>query len=559
MLVDDILNYIGPTLEKHKGCDILDLNPGAGLWSQKVHDFLQPRSHVLVEPQYDRFKSFLEPLLNAPDSKYSLVQKDPCHLETYGTLVSDGVFPNQVFKSQQDPDAQKPNNSFLVIGSLAWDPKLPGLGFDSMAKQMFNHFVTASHSNTLIHAFGLARTLLWVQQEDFSHLLAESMAGMQKGNRYLEMTHNVNVIVNGGHTPRKSGRGSIGRDPQYEIESTIRALQTGRSNGIELPSHRRGNVHRFAEDIATLTNGTGRIRGQAMHEYLAKQHIAGISAVGLLPGTFVEHYDQESELNREYPELHIPPTLLPPGSKARSTAQYKEHPDFAIIQKFSKKCAVLQNILRIKEKTEATADLGEEIYLLECKILEMDDGPEKDELMKKLDELEQTWHHAIENAPVNYIMAPAAEIDNRLALRTPPEPRLQWDRRPFEPLVMSPSEVWPQARLSLISAEPIPMLAGQTVDWFEWVQDFVFGLFRQNTSPINIALDKMQHGLSDIIKDCPSLRDPKQGGRLQMHHLRVSMLTMPMIEEMVTAYKAWPFKAPGSDHSKFFRVQGGKS
>ena len=138
----------------------------------------------------------------------------------------------------------------------------------------------------------------------------------------------------------------------------------------------------------------------------------------------------------------------------------------------------------------------------------------------------------------------------------PPYPRLQWDRRPFVPLTMSPSEAWPQNRMSLILSEPIPRDQSRDIDWLEWVQDFIFGLYAQPHTAITEGLDKMQHGLSNIMKDCPALTDPKRGGRLQMHHLRVRMLTPEQIEELVTVYRKWPFKAPGSDHNKLFSHQG---
>ncbi|KAF4535259.1 S-adenosyl-l-methionine-dependent methyltransferase [Lasiodiplodia theobromae] len=68
-LCDDILSYIGPSLEKYKNCDIVDVNPGAGLWSSKIHDFLKPRRHLLLEVD-DFYTPCLQPLLDAPGSKY---------------------------------------------------------------------------------------------------------------------------------------------------------------------------------------------------------------------------------------------------------------------------------------------------------------------------------------------------------------------------------------------------------------------------------------------------------------------------------------------------------
>lgn len=70
------------------------------------------------------------------------------------------------------------------------------------------------------------------------------------------------------------------------------------------------------------------------------------------------------------------------------------------------------------------------------------------------------------------------------------------------------------------------------------------------------ALDSMQHSLSDIIKDCPSLTDGSKGGRLSMKHFRVRMLTTEMLEELTKAYLEWPFKAEGTAHSWYFRGKG---
>lgn len=84
----------------------------------------------------------------------------------------------------------------------------------------------------------------------------------------------------------------------------------------------------------------------------------------------------------------------------------------------------------------------------------------------------------------------------------------------------------------------------------------MYALFAVGSAPLPEALDKLQHGLSQIMDSCPSLRDPDKGGRMNMHHLRVRVLTAEMIEELVKAYRDWPFKEPGSDHNKYFRWKG---
>jgi transcription factor 1 len=504
---------------------------------------------VLLEPRYDKFEEFLDPLLTAPGSRYSLVAGDPTVLQTYRDLITNGVFPHQTVLDADDPRAQEPNNTLLVTGSLVWDPRLPGLGFDSMAKQLAYHFATAAWTNDLFHAFGLVRTLLWVQAEDFSPMVADTVSSMQKTTRIMEMTQNTNVFVAPERPPRSVGRGSPGRDPQYEIESTVRALRRGREHGIELPPHRRADIHDFAEDIEQTSNGTGISSHSEMHNYLREQQLAGKNTVGLLSEGLIDHLEERKYIAKKYPEINLDPD---PKTKKRQKPP-PDHPHGAQISKFFKNIALTNLAFRNKALASSVADIGEKIYNLECKILRMKDGRRKDSAMAKLDELNKKWNHGVESQNTNYSKASATEVDDRNAIRSPPCPLLGWDDRPFEPIVMRNDEVWPRNRLSLISGEPIPRPLDDSSDFHEWVTDFVFGLYSTPSDAVNHALDKMQHGLSDIINECPSLKDPERGGRLQMEHLRVRMLTNEMIIELVKAYKNWPFKEPGSDQATYFK------
>jgi transcription factor 1 len=508
---------------------------------------------VLLEPRIDKFKTFLEPLLDAPGSKYSLIEDDPTALDTYTKMVAEGVFPHQKIRDPRDPKAQEPNNTLLVTGSLIWDPALPGLGFDSMAKQLSYHFGTAARGNELFHAYGLIRTLFWMQHEDFGSSMADSISTMYKNNRFMEMSLNYTVIVNGHQTARKLGKGSSGREPQYAIESTIRALRRGREQGMELPPHRRDYIHEFADDIERITNGTGVTKSAEIQEYLHDQQLAGKVTTGLLSEGLIEHYEAEKTLRQKYPDIEIPKGTAIQEAKVRKRVIPEDHPGKDKLRKYFSDCAPVNFTQRLKTQIEAIADIGEAIYNLECKILCMKDGPEKDAAMAKLEELNVSWEESVKKLPHNYTRAPATELDDRLALRAPPAPRIQWDSRPHEPLTMRSNEAWPTNRLSLVSTEPVPQPTAQFPDYYEWLQDFLHGLYANPSDDIAEALDKMQHGLRDIMEECPSLKDPKKGGRLQMKHFRVRLLTPEMITELLDAYKNWPFKAPGSDHPMFFR------
>jgi len=550
-----VLNYIGPTLEKHKGCDILDINPGACLWSQKLHDFLKPRSHVLLENSPDIFQGFLDPLLNAPDSKYKLVAKDPLDLSSYRDIVNEDTFPHQTRVDPTDPKAQDPNNTLLVTGSLVWDPNLPGLGFDSMAKQLCHHFAAAAWTNDLFHAYGPVRTLFWVQSEDFSPMIAQATSGMHRSNRLLEMTQDLNQVVGSERKVRPAGRAALGREPQYELESAVRALRAGTERGIEIPPHRRDSTYDVAKHIEEVSGGTGISSVGFIQPLLHTRHLEGKAVTGILPQSFIETIESEKRLRNEYPDLPFNPPGVYPSIKGPSP---KGHPAQKMIVQFKKAHSLAQNIVKGKAVIESIADIGEQMYLLECKALRMVEGPPKESIVKQIEELDLRWDRSIEALAENYKLAPLGELDDRISLRHSAQPRIQWDHRPFLPLMLHEDEAWPRNRLSLVSASPKPKPLGDGDDWAEWVYDFVYAIYSDPIKPIAFALETMQHGLSEVIKNCPSLTDPDKGGRMQMKHLRVRMLTMDMIDELVKAYRDWPFKAPGTDHSRYFRHKSSK-
>jgi transcription factor 1 len=546
------------TLEQHRGCDILDINPGAGLWSQKLHEFLKPRSHVLLEPNPDLFQPFLDPLLNAPGSKYKLVTKDPLKFDTYKDIIDEGAFPQQTRLEPEDPKAQEFNKTLLVTGSLVWDPRLPGIAFDSMAKQLYHHFTSAAWSNDLFHAYGPVRTLLWVQSDEFNHMIAKTPIYMHRANRLLEMTQDLDLVVSSERDHRPVGKGAIGREPQYEIESTLRAIQSASKGGFDIPKHRRDVTHTYAKTVDEASGGTGITSAEHMQKLLYDQYYAGNSPTQFAGQVFIECLDMEKKLAEEYPDVRVSP-VLPLQEKQKPYQWQKDHPAADLIHTYRRKRTQTIAMLKIKVKVEAVANIGEEMYQLEHKALKMKDGPKKEVILKKIEDLDKAWDQAISQMPTNYSYAPITEVDDRLNLRYPPHPRIQWDQRPFDPLMSREDETWPRNRVSLISATPVPRPVGDAPDWHEWVMDFVHGLYSDSAKSIPAALDTMQHGLSDIVKDCPSLTNPAKGGRLQLKHLRVRMLTMEMILELTKAYKDWPFKVPGSDRSLYFRHKGSKA
>jgi transcription factor 1 len=540
-------------LEKYKGCDILDINPGSGMWSQKLHALLQPRNHVLLEPSPAIFQSFLDPILNTPDSKYKLVVKDPLKLDTYREIMTDGTFPDQTLVDPADPKSRDVNTTLLVTGSLAWDPRLPGMRFDSMSKQLFHHFSTAAWGNDLFHAFGPVRSLLWVQTDDFDNMIAKAVNQSSKLTGVIELTQDINLVATSKRDARRVGKGAVGREPQYELESMIRALQSGREKGLVIPTRRQDDSHALAAAVEKRSGGTGIISFDDTLGMLWSATLAGKYTRGLANEAMIETAAKENQLKRDYPDLILPP-MFGPGSKAQMTGTA---PNSEILRFRAMRSAQHQH-QRTKFKVEEVSKLGEQLYLLECKALRTAPGPRKNTLLKRIADLDIEIDEALMGLEPNSKLTPHTATDDRISLRHSKIPRIQWDHRPFEALVSHDDEAWPKTRLSLVSATPALRPAGDVPDWHEWVIDFMSGLYMEPARSLPAALDAMVHGLSSVIPMCPSLHDPDKGGRLLMKHFRVRMLTNEMIVELATAYKDWPFKSPGTDHCVAFRNKGAR-
>lgn len=543
------MKLIGPSLEKHKGCDILDLNPGAGLWSQKLHEFLHPRSHILLEPQPELYGQFLQPLVDTPGSTFQLATGDTTSFDTYRELIDNGLFPHQRRVSPDDAGPHGQNNSLLVTGQLMWDPKLPGIGFDSMAKQLLQRFAAMSWAYDIFHAYGPVRMLLWTTRDDLRTSFPQSSRLIGKSSMYLNKVSNTTEVVQPLQTPRRSVGTSSGREPRYTLQSLVRAMKVARENGLELPTHRRTDIHDFANDVEKMTNGTGIIDIAKCTEYLKNQQLSGKSTVGLVPESVIRSY-LEQEARAKDPKKFYDHEAI---KSSKHDVVMTEEGRLATVRKGTRNHFAKQAVQK-----DAIVDIGEAIYHLECQVLGTTSQTQKESALESLKKLNHEFEEAVRLRNENVRQQVFSDLDDRIGLCSPVPP-LRWDARPFEPLVMQPDEAWPRNRVSLVDVEPKPIPEGQSAESLEYFQDFLLGLLWRPAATLPEALGNIQSGAGEIIDQVPILRDPARGGRLDMNHLRVRMLTLEMIDELCKAYREWPFRSPDANHSKYFKLKIGGS
>ncbi|KAF2682042.1 hypothetical protein K458DRAFT_433042 [Lentithecium fluviatile CBS 122367] len=524
-LSDDVIKYIGPSLDKHKGCDIVDLNPGAGLWSQKLHEYLQPRSHLLVEPAWDKYGEFLQPLLDKPDSKYEHVKIDPCDFNALETLPQYLRHQKQSLKGDARPP--QPNDSILITGGLIWDPQLPGYGLSSMARQVLLRLTEFAQARKIMHTFGPARMLFWTSTEEMRYFLARSPNAMGRLDFLVKRAADLTEVVTSAHTSRGAGKILATRAPRYEFESVIKAMERGRNQGMELPPHRRGPIHEFAEDLARLSNGTRILGSIDIQTYLKEQELLGKDTAGLLSEYFRNFFHKEADVGVDNYR-----------SVTQSEVRLMDQEARAKRKEFTLSLANSKKMEKEFQLRDDLADAAENIYLKEVEILTTTDDKSKDSLIKELDKMKKAFQARLKMlSPKPLRTQVATDIDDRLNLRMPGR-RIPWDLRPYEPLVMQPNEVWPSNRVSLFDIQPFPAVqyktsANEDGDMADYLNDFIHGLMSGQAAvnkSLPEALDDVANGLSELVDTIPILKDPSKGGRYDMEAFKVKFLTPEMVE-----------------------------
>lgn len=261
-LTDDLISYLGPNfVDRHKGCDIVDINPGAGLWSSKLHEALQPRSHILMEPDANLYENFLKDLLDKPN--VTLVPLSGIIWRNLTGILNKKYLPHQVeiltpddvdkdnsegkeHPSVWDTTPLPRNDTLLVTANLAFFPKRRFGMFDSISQLVLYQFINSIRATSLFHKYGLVRMLVWVEGADRHALVARSLQRRRRLALEGEMaTHTITELA--GRDTNNSGW--YMRDHRLDLESCRRVLRKMESEGIEIPEGRETKIVQEVREI----------------------------------------------------------------------------------------------------------------------------------------------------------------------------------------------------------------------------------------------------------------------------------------------------------------------
>jgi transcription factor 1 len=541
---DEIISYIGPTLKKHMHCDILDLNPGIGVWSSKLHQYLQPRTHILLEPHLELYKNQLNPLLKSEGSTYKLVEGDPHEYATYEKLIKDGHFPHQIKLDKNDPRIVEPNNTLLITGSLNIYPAMPGYGAKSVARQVLKRLVSDAWEQKLMHVYGRVRILVWIQSEDKKGFIAESTTEKSTYNILANKLFHVREVV--APEPEKRQAGATTRELRYKLQSTVRAITSMRELGLELPSHRQSVLHQLGNEIVAMgiEDGDAGIDGSIKLAEDAERR--GLPTIGLLKDIHRDRIAGEVALTKDPSIQYMAKPVRPRVSRSRNEPNTTKRRQ--VLTEWGKCHSYNVAHIRVwindrKRRLELVAK-GMEIFRTECELLKAKDEAEKQKLQATVDRLNIEFKEGVDaEIPSNRAQI-ATDLDDHYAINSP-SPLLDWDNRSFDPIQAHRDEFWPASRTSLLDLEPrsLPPSATPPKELRSYTA-FVSDLMKRFSFSTAQGLENVQNGASELLEVVPEVRDPTKGGRPDLRNLRARLLNTDLIDTLYRAYKEWPFRTP---------------
>ncbi|KAH8904496.1 S-adenosyl-L-methionine-dependent methyltransferase [Coniochaeta sp. PMI_546] len=485
-LCDDIINYIRPTLDRHVGCDIVDLYPGAGLWSRKLHDTLQPRSHILLEPDADLYAPFLEPLTSRPN--VTLLPKSGIVWTELNEVLTKEHLPHQVERNPRTETPQR-NDTLLVTANLSFFPKKKYQSFANVTQLLLYQFINSIRSGTLFQKYGLVRMLIWVGEEEKSAVMPRTIQRRKRLSIDAEMSTDYVAEIAGADRSRgqDGAPDRFARDHAIDLESIRGVLARMRSTKTTIPPGRETSIVR---EFASLS----------------KKQQAAVRA-GSKPAVFDRPYRAELEQL----EAALEAGKLSPAADQQKHRRLTD--------------------LRYKVQWELRRHKAIHDMLSDASLA----PAEWDQRIRRLDKYLR----------IEFMLT----RDNLHVWRQDP-PVLTWDRRPLEPLVVRDTEFFPNVPCALLDIQPKathPLLremgpgTSRAGDMFAVI---LSSMMRSSIDPLGKVLESIYPGAKEgVLPGCPTLR---AGVALPPGYAEwnARSLNEGQLVEILEAWMEWPFR-PG--------------
>lgn len=169
----DVLQRVSPYLSKTSPIDILDLWPNAGLLSSKLHSYLRPRRHLLIEPDLPSFEPWLQRLVDS-DASYKLISEEIYTRRDWSDIFEQHL-PEQVSSHQKQIAGQllPRNDTLLILAS----PPVPAQKADHYTPQRWwSAMMESCMQRRGLHKYGSVRILASLPPGEVEGILPRTVA-----------------------------------------------------------------------------------------------------------------------------------------------------------------------------------------------------------------------------------------------------------------------------------------------------------------------------------------------------------------------------------------------
>jgi len=463
------------------------------VWSSKLHEYLQPRSHLLLEPDAKLYQSFLQPLLDKPGT--TLIPKDGIVWRDLNSVLTPEYLPHQVVPDKQDPTRR--NDTLLVTANLVTQPRKKFRTFESIANLLLYQFVNAVRAGTLFHRYGQVRMLVWVRADDKQNFLPKNIQRRTKSGMEAEL-----------------------------LSEWIHEV-CGRDDSVSTWFCRDENIN-HASLVATIK------RMQALN-------------LQMPPGRGSRDFDAALAAVKENVEIPVLGTEVPVIRKSyRNFLASVDATDGA-----SDETRVISNAeyrARVRARCDDRKHLGfqEKMQELDRILARLKTGATLDEIAPQALE----WSRKLQGEASQRREEFLTHMANTHLYRQEPS-ALLWDRRHYEPMEVQAEEFYPNVPGALLDIQPRtphPLLrrgapgSNSASNMFDIIFKTVLA---KGASPIGPQLDALWPGAAEyILPRLTSSRDWDRGGFLGVRHAEVSGRSMNarQWEQLIELWTEWPFR-----------------
>ncbi|KAK3677312.1 hypothetical protein LTR78_002850 [Recurvomyces mirabilis] len=532
-LCDDTIEYLAPTLEQHKGCTLIDIHPGACLFSSKLHDFLKPKRHLLLEPEPLYYDSFIKPLLDRPNSTYRHSTIHGVHLQhyfhNYNKLLNDPELAPRQSLPLDDSRQRQLDPNFLVVGNLARKyTSRARTRSVTLASLILQQMLQASLNNEIFHNGGLVRMLWWVPEGDKYTLFPITEAYRRSLNARLSIATETTEAV--------------GMLDLYNIKNRYYAARRPRPPFLSAM---------IADRVQKRMEAAGMKPPEGRDVLYERPEFYPSASRSPFESTISTFKELERDIESAQKRLLVITKDLP---SVRRTAMAKleesmvESITYPQCKEFHDNFDVR---LARRARTIIYADLATGILNLEVALVLLEEnGFLRASLDASRDAVKAMWDDMMAHAhSITKELSQMIElsVDMQIACFKSP-PMVALEARAYQPLKGEVHEIWPKNQMMLLDMVPkgvdlsVPDLASRR-EGAKICEMLLRSFMESPAQCLPDALDRIApNAAQDLLPMCPAVSDPRKGGRLDPRNIKTRSVSEEIMVELVKAWFEWPFK-----------------